>query len=147
MLVLTVADLQRVSMWKDCEAGGDRGLVHVKVIFPNPSPRGASSMQASYEAGDHVGILAQNEDAVVQRAATALGLSPSMVFSLQLPAENPHQLSLPFTGGPLGIPDSFGCGQKGGGGGQPGHAIVLGAAGHSSRGCLVEVRPGPYFPA
>ncbi len=55
-------------------------------------------MQASYEAGDHVGILAENEDEVVQRAASALGLSPSTVFSLQLPAQNPHQLTLPFTG-------------------------------------------------
>ena len=58
----------------------------------------AFASQARYEAGDHVGILAQNEDAVVERAAAALGLSPSMVFSLRLPAHNPHQLSLPFTG-------------------------------------------------
>ena len=45
-----------------------------------------------------MGILPQNEEAVVTRAAAALGLSPSLVFNLSLPAGNPHQLPAPFPG-------------------------------------------------
>lgn len=55
-------------------------------------------MQASYEAGDHIGILPENEAEVVSQAAECLGLPLDAVFSLQLPPGNPHQLSLPFSG-------------------------------------------------
>ena len=54
--------------------------------------------QISYEAGDHVGILPQNEPDIVRRAATSLGLPESTVFSLQIPSGNPHQLTAPFSG-------------------------------------------------
>ena len=55
-------------------------------------------LQASYEAGDHIGIVAENEDAVIARAAAALGHSLSLKFSLQSPSNNPHNLSPPFPG-------------------------------------------------
>lgn len=63
-------------------------------------PRNLSDIfvQASYEAGDHIGIVAENETAVIERAAAALGLSPSLKFSLHCPANNPHNLSAPFAG-------------------------------------------------
>ena len=57
-----------------------------------------ASLQASYEAGDHIGILPENEEEVIEQAAACLGLPLDTVFSLHLPAGNPHQLSLPFSG-------------------------------------------------
>ena len=57
---------------------------------------GTSFMQVSYEAGDHIGLLAENQPEIVERAAAALGLPLSLVFSLNLPNNNPHQLVAPF---------------------------------------------------
>lgn len=57
-------------------------------------------MQATYEAGDHVGVLAENEASIVDRAAAALGLSPSLIFNIRCPAGNPHQLPVPFPSEP-----------------------------------------------
>ncbi|KAK9811910.1 hypothetical protein WJX72_012296 [[Myrmecia] bisecta] len=68
----------------------DRCCVHVELDI--------SGTGLSYEAGDHVGIHAQNSAAVVEQMADLLGLPLDTVFRLTVPEGNPGELSTPFAG-------------------------------------------------
>ncbi len=57
-----------------------------------------TNIYLQYEPGDHVGILPENETAVVQRAATTLGLPVNTVLRLRVPEGNPHNLTLSMDG-------------------------------------------------
>ena len=72
------------------QPASDRSCLHVELD--------TTGSAMDYEAGDHVGIYAQNSMQVVEEAARLLGLSLDTTFSLSLPDGNPHQLSLPFKG-------------------------------------------------
>lgn len=68
----------------------DRSCIHVELDIQG------SSIQ--YEAGDHVGLLCENGQGIVEAAGHILGIPLDTVFSLQLPDGNPHELAQPFPG-------------------------------------------------
>jgi NADPH-ferrihemoprotein reductase len=59
----------------------DRSCIHVEVDISNCS--------ATYEAGDHVGVFAENSPEVVTAAAKILGLPLDMCFTLRTPTTGP----------------------------------------------------------
>lgn len=69
-------------------AGSDRSCVHLEFEVPG-RPR-------SYEAGDHVGVFAENGDEVVAEAAQLLGVALDTVFSLESDAGHHASLPEPF---------------------------------------------------
>ncbi|KAL4458551.1 hypothetical protein ABPG75_013416 [Micractinium tetrahymenae] len=85
--------LATVSDVRELHTGGDRSCVHVELDI--------SGCKATYEAGDHVAVFAENSPSVVQAAARALGLPLSHCFRLRLPSPNKHSLPEPPAPGPL----------------------------------------------
>ncbi|KAG7669862.1 hypothetical protein Ndes2437B_g06058 [Nannochloris sp. 'desiccata'] len=71
----------------------DRSCVHVEVDISNSS--------ATYEAGDHVGVFAENSPEVAAAAAKVLGLPLDMCFTLRTPSAGPST-SLPAPPGAAG---------------------------------------------
>ena len=89
--------LATISAVRELHTGGDRSCVHVEVDI--------SGSKATYEAGDHVAVFAENSPAVVEAAARVLGLPASHCFRLRLPAGNKHSLPEPPAAGLL----TLGC--------------------------------------
>lgn len=85
--------LARVAAVRELHTGGERSCVHVELDI--------SGCQASYEAGDHVAVFAENSPAVVEAAARVLGLPLSHCFRLRVPTPNKHSLPAPAAAGPL----------------------------------------------
>ncbi|PSC71305.1 NADPH-cytochrome P450 reductase isoform A [Micractinium conductrix] len=85
--------LATVGAVRELHAGGGRSCVHVELDI--------SGCQASYEAGDHVAVFAENSPAVVEAAARVLGLPLSHCFRMRLPSHNKHGLPEPAVEGPL----------------------------------------------
>jgi NADPH-ferrihemoprotein reductase len=85
--------LAAVTAVRELHAGGGRSCVHVEVDI--------AGCAATYEAGDHVAVLAENSPAVVEAAAAALGLPLDTCFRLRLPPANRQRLPEPPSAGPL----------------------------------------------
>ncbi|PRW59852.1 NADPH-cytochrome P450 reductase [Chlorella sorokiniana] len=85
--------LATVTAVRELHAGGDRSCVHVELDI--------AGCKATYDAGDHVAVFAENSDAVVSAAAAALGLPLNYCFRLSLPSPNKHSLPEPAVAGPL----------------------------------------------
>jgi NADPH-ferrihemoprotein reductase len=71
----------------------DRSCVHVEVDISNCA--------ATYEAGDHVGVFAENSPETIAAAAKVLGLPLDLCFTLQTPSTGPGT-SLPAPPGAAG---------------------------------------------
>ena len=86
--------LATVSAARELHAlGSGRSCVHVELDV------GGSRL--AYEAGDHVGIFAENSPEVVEAAAAALGVPPDTAFRLTASGQHgQHQLPPPFEGAP-----------------------------------------------
>jgi NADPH-ferrihemoprotein reductase len=83
-----LATITAVRELHSCDS--DRSCVHVEVDI--------SGCTATYEAGDHVAVLAENSPDVVATTAAALGASLDACFELSLPPGNHDGLSEPPTG-------------------------------------------------
>lgn len=78
-------------------AKSDRSCVHVEIDIS-----GAKGL--TYTTGDHVGVFAENSAALVEEAASLLGLPPQTAFTLK-PAAG---LAEPFAG-PIALRDALAC--------------------------------------
>jgi NADPH-ferrihemoprotein reductase len=78
----------------------DRSCVHVELDI--------SGSQASYEAGDHVGIYAQNSAAVVDQVLQLLGHSGSTLVKFSMPEGDSSQLHEPPPG-PITLATAVAC--------------------------------------
>ena len=76
-------------------AQSERSCLHVELDI--------SGSGLTYEAGDHVGILPNNDPALVEEAAALLGQPLDTVFNLAVPVGNPNDLSTPFKGARLQV--------------------------------------------
>ncbi|CAD7699015.1 unnamed protein product [Ostreobium quekettii] len=66
----------------------ERSCVHV-VLNTN---------ELNYEPGDHVAVVPENSEEIVQEAAKVLGVDLDTVFTLKQQEGNPHKLPSPFPG-------------------------------------------------